>query len=316
MARPIRIEYEGAVYHVTARGNDQGEIFRDDADRKQFLSTVEKAVETHGLQVHGYCLMPNHYHLLIQTPRGNLSQSIGWVQTTYTIRFNRRHGRNGHLFQGRFKAHLVEAQGYATELLRYLHLNPVRPHDKTSAVPRERWKALQEYPWSSHRFYDDDKPAPAWLCTEWLEFFGSDPDQARKGYRKFIKDAFESGTGDVFADLYRGLILGSETMRSRVLKTLEDKPGQEETKARNGIRHDQTAGAAAALAAKEEDLRWKVWLRVYHGGERKADVARSLGYKDGSAVTHLLRRLEKRLQSDKALQRKAAALISSLESSK
>jgi len=315
MARPVRIEYQGAAYHVAARGNDRREIFRDDADRKQFLSTLARAVEEHGLQVHGYCLMPNHYHLLIRTPRGNLSQSIGWLQTTYTIRFNRRHDRRGHLFQGRFKAHLVEAQRYAAELLRHLHLIPVRPHDQTAAVPRERWVALDDYPWSSHRFYDGDKPAPAWLSMEWLELFGGDPDQARKGYREFIQDGFENGTRDIFADLYRGLILGSEAMRNRVLERLEEKPGQDEQKPRHPIRHDRAVGAVTALAAKEDDVRWKAWLRVYHGGERKTDVARSLGYRDGSAITHLLKRFEKCLSGDKALQGKAAALIHSLESS-
>ena len=124
MARPIRIQFEGAVYHVTARGNERREIFRSDTDRARFVSTLEECVVANGLVLHAWCLMPNHYHLLIETPRGNLSRAVGWLQTTYTVRFNRRHGRSGHLFQGRFKAHLVEADSYAMELIRYIHLNP------------------------------------------------------------------------------------------------------------------------------------------------------------------------------------------------
>lgn len=111
MARLIRVEYLGAVYHVTARGNKRRRSFSDDVDRRQFLGTLAQAVEEQGLRLHGYCLMPNHYHLLVETPRGNLSRGIGWLQSTYTACYNRRHRRSAHRFQGRFKAHLVEVGG-------------------------------------------------------------------------------------------------------------------------------------------------------------------------------------------------------------
>ena len=100
MARPIRIEFEGAIYHVTARGNERREIFRSDDDRALFLATLEECVKENGVALHAWCLMPNHYHLIIETPHGNLSRAVGWLQTTYTVRFNRRHARSGHLFQG------------------------------------------------------------------------------------------------------------------------------------------------------------------------------------------------------------------------
>ena len=111
MARPLRVEFPGALYHVTARGNERRAVFRDDEDRHRFLATLEEASTEYGLRLHAFCLMPNHYHLLVETPRANLSRAIGWLQTTYTIRFNRRHRRSGHLFQGRFKAHIVDAEG-------------------------------------------------------------------------------------------------------------------------------------------------------------------------------------------------------------
>ncbi len=102
MARPLRVEFEGGVCHVTARGNERRAIFRSDKDRKLFLKTLGESVEIHGLIVHAYCLMPNHYHLLLETPFGEPSRAVGWLQTTYTVRFNRRHRRTGHLFQGRY----------------------------------------------------------------------------------------------------------------------------------------------------------------------------------------------------------------------
>src|SRR5271154_2988041 len=141
MARPLRVEFAGALYHVTARGNERRPVYRDDEDRRMFLATLGQACDEFGLRIHAYCLMPNHYHLLVETPRANLSRSIGWFQTTYTVRFNRRHRRSGHLFQGRFKAHVIDAEDYARQLVCYVHLNPVRPRDKNAMVPADgrRW---------------------------------------------------------------------------------------------------------------------------------------------------------------------------------
>ncbi len=115
----MRVEFPGAMYHVTARGNERRAIFRNDEDRGIFLATLAEGIEEYGLRLHGFCLMANHYHLLLETPRANLSRGMGWIQTTYTIRFNTRHRRSGHLFQGRFKAQEAEADAYAMELLLY-----------------------------------------------------------------------------------------------------------------------------------------------------------------------------------------------------
>ncbi|MSR65127.1 MAG: hypothetical protein EXS18_05025 [Verrucomicrobiae bacterium] len=153
MARPIRVEFEGAVYHVMARGIERQTIFRSAQDRALFLETLGESVAQCGLLVHVYCLMPNHYHLVVETPRGNLSRAIGWLQVTYTVRFNRRHRRSGHLFQRRFKAQLVDGEEYGRELVRYVHLNPVRPRRKSDAIAQERVGQLEGYRWSSHRAY-------------------------------------------------------------------------------------------------------------------------------------------------------------------
>jgi hypothetical protein len=118
--------------------------------------------------------MPNHYHLLAQTPRANLSRAIGWLQTTYCIRYNRLHHRGGYLVQGRFKAHLIEADSYAKQLVRYVHLNPVRPRDRRKPVPGDRGPFFEKYLWSSHRAYAGTagKDQPQWLCAESAELLG------------------------------------------------------------------------------------------------------------------------------------------------
>jgi REP element-mobilizing transposase RayT len=293
MARPVRVEFPGAVYHVTARGNERRRIFRDDADRRQFLATLEQAVREHALRVHAFCLMPNHYHLLVETPGANLSQAIGWLQTTYTIRFNRRHRRSGHLVQGRFKAHLVDADSYATEVLRYIHLNPVRPPDKSAPVPRERRTLLRKFPWSSHRAYLGKVSAPEWLCTDWLSFFGRRRGEAQKTYARFIEDAFGSVVDSPWDQLIGGLALGSANFVRRIQKLASAKGGREEVRwVSRAENPGKRQAAALALAKQQPEQPWQIWVRVVLGGERRIDVALEYGYADGSGVTQALKRLE------------------------
>ena len=126
MARPLRIEYSGAYYHVSTRGNERKAIFRDEWDRERLLELLARAVKDFHLRLHGYVLMSNHYHLLVETPRGGLSRALRYLNGVYTQAFNRRHRRVGHLFQGRYKAILVDKDAYSLELSRYIHLNPWR----------------------------------------------------------------------------------------------------------------------------------------------------------------------------------------------
>jgi putative transposase len=309
MARPIRVEFEGAVYHVTARGNERRLIYRDDRDRRRFLETLEEAVQQNGLRVHGYCLMPNHYHLLVETPRGNLCRSIGWLQTTYSIRFNRRHRRSGHLFQGRFKAHLVEADSYAMELLRYVHLNPVRPRHKTVPIPPEQRAALKAYRWSSHGAYSARAEAPPWLCTDWLSFFAARRLQAQQEYQRFIGDAFGEVLASPWEKLRLGLVLGGDALVERAAQLLRGKPHQEEI--RWTVRHENAAhriAAGQAMAKEQPERAWRVWIRVRLGAERRIDVARAVGYKDGSAITHQIKRLEADVATQPAVATRMARL--------
>ena len=157
MARPLRIEFPGATYHVTSRGNRQQPIFVDDADRELFLATLARAMERMDATVLAYCLMGNHYHLVLCTRRGNLSALMRQINGVYTQAVNRRHATSGHVFQGRFKAILVDRDAYLLALLRYVELNPVRA---------QMVAAAGDWEWSSYRAHTGQVAAPAWLDSD------------------------------------------------------------------------------------------------------------------------------------------------------
>ena len=184
MARPLRIEFPGAVYHITSRGNARQNIVADDQDRTQFLTLLAHVIDRFGWLCHAYCLMDNHYHLLLETPQPNLSLGMRQLNGRYTQTFNRRHERVGHLFQGRFTAILVEKDAHLLELCRYVVLNPVRA--KMVAHPR-LWL------WSSYRATGGDTSAPLWLTVEWVRGqFGVRQREAQAQYRQFVADGHQS----------------------------------------------------------------------------------------------------------------------------
>src|SRR4030067_3821088 len=179
MARPLRIEYPGAFYHITSRGNEQQNIFKSDSDRVRFLSYLESAVERYKAAIHVYCLMNNHYHLLLETPIGNLSQIMRHINGAYTTYYNTKRKRFGHLLQGRYKAILIEADEYAEELSRYIHLNPIRAGIRVK---------LEEYQWSSYQYYIGKKQTPKWLTVDYiLSYFGRETSTAQKKYSEYVK---------------------------------------------------------------------------------------------------------------------------------
>ncbi len=302
---------------MTARGNERRRIFFSDADRRLFLQTLAEAVSIHGLRVHAYCLMGNHYHLAIGTPRGNLSRAVGWLQTTYTVRFNHRHRRSGHLFQGRFKAHVVEADGYAPVLVRYIHLNPVAGprSQKGRPLPKEGWARLREFRWSSHRAYAGQEEAPAWLRLDWLGLFGRRRQEAHKEYRARIRAWFEEGEIELSSLVRGGLALGGEGFLAQLRERIQQRAGDEELRWLERYRSDDKTATAAKLASQEADQRLQVWLRVGWGGERGVDVARDFGWRDGSAVTQVIKRLQARRREDLALDQKMSAYERRLASS-
>jgi len=181
VSRQLRLEFPGAIWHVTSRGNERRDIYRDDADRRRFVSLLARVVVERRWLLHAWVLMSNHYHLLIETPEIGLSRGVKWLNQRYAESFNESHGRVGHLFQGRFKGILVERQGHLLELVRYIVLNPVRCH----AV-----RYAGDYEWSNYRATAGLSPAPAWLEIEWTlgQFAAACRGEAHEAYRRFVAD--------------------------------------------------------------------------------------------------------------------------------
>ncbi|NLD05748.1 MAG: hypothetical protein GX672_07640 [Synergistaceae bacterium] len=216
MARPLRIEYPGAFYHVTSRGNEQKDIFKSDFDREKFLSYLVSASERYGAEIHAYCLMTNHYHLILETPLGNLSLIMKHINSSYTSYFNIKHKRVGHLLQGRYKAILVQADAYAAELSRYIHLNPVR-----AAMV----KVPEDYRWTSYRFYTQGGE-PLWLTTRFiLGYFGKEVLESRRNYKSYVNEKVTGGYISPLMEVVASTILGSEDfVREIQQKMLADRP--------------------------------------------------------------------------------------------
>lgn len=262
MARPTRILVPEAWYHVTGRGNERRAIFRDDADRLHFLKLLAEAVERFSLRVHAYVLMDNHYHLLVETPLANLSMAMQWLGVSYTVWFNRRHERSGHLFQGRYKAIVVEASSAAWELSRYVHLNPVRvmalglsktaqrrlrqglgPKPDQKQV-KQRLERLRRYRWSSYGAYVGGRNGSEWLTTRTvLEMGGGGTWTVRsQAYRQYVEEAVREGVVESPWERLQGaLLLGGAGFVKRLrqmakgnpreqpcLKQLRQRPGWEQ----------------------------------------------------------------------------------------
>ncbi len=213
MARPLRIEYSGAVYHITSRGNARKKIYRDDKDRENYLGVLGTVVNRYNWLCHAYCLMDNHYHLLIETPDANLSAGMCQLNGVYTQLYNKRHRRPGHIFQGRYKAILVDKDNYLLELCRYVVLNPVRA--KLVEQP-EHWK------WSSYMATAGLKKVPEYLSVDWmLGIFGSKRKAAQRQYRKFVKKGIKRKSP--WGELQGQILLGEDSFVERFKNLLKNK---------------------------------------------------------------------------------------------
>lgn len=274
MTRPLRIEYPGAVYHVTSRGNAQQLIYKDDTDREGFLTTLSHVVGRYDWRCHAYCLMDNHYHLLIETPMANLSLGMRQLNGIYTQSYNRRHRKVGHLLQGRFKSILVEKEAHLLELCRYVVLNPVR----AKAVKHPgKWK------WSSYLATAGQGRPPKYLRVNWiLEQFGKDKAVARKQYRAFVRGGhvmpgpWEKVQGQIY--------LGGESF---VKKHQPDRPIQE-------IARRQTQAHRPGLKDLfEKTDRDHAIMEAYRRyGYRLSEIAKHLNL-HYSTISRRLKRIEK-----------------------
>lgn len=251
MARPLRIEFPGALYHVTTRGNARQAIFLDDEDRQRFLDGLTRVVARFHLLLHAYCLMDNHFHLMVETRDANLSRAIRHLNGVYTQAFNRRHGRIGHVLQGRFKAIVVDRESYLLELCRYVVLNPVRA--KTTRKP-------DRYQWSSYRATAGLVPAPSCLTLDWvLSQFGRQRAAAQRKYRAFVAEGI--GHGSPWEQVQRQVLLGSKRFIDRLTPGLRAKrplkgiPRKRRFTARPPLRRLFPASSRVDRARRNETIR-------------------------------------------------------------
>jgi len=198
MARPLRVEFKGGLYHVIARGNAKQKIFLDDHDRERFLYWLKDVIKTYNLILHAYCLMGNHYHLFVETPDGNLSRAMRDLNGNYTQDFNARHARVGHLFQGRYKAFVIDKDSYLLAVMLYIVLNPF--HAGLVKHPRD-WK------WSSYRATAGYVKAPEWLCVDdTLLLFAKNRKVAEREYRAYVREGISAK--DPHEEAKHGFIMG------------------------------------------------------------------------------------------------------------
>ena len=248
MARKLRVEYAGAIYHVMNRGDRRELIFIDDADRQRFVDTLGEVCAKTGWQVHAYVLMPNHFHLLVETPQPNLVAGMKWLLGTYTSRFNRRHKLFGHLFSGRYKSLIVDGSGsgYLKNVGDYVHLNPARAKLVAADAP------LKSFAWSSWPAYLlAPSKRPAWLRADRLLGAWGIPEDSPEG-RQRLEQALEerrgAEEGEEFTPIRRGWCLGEETFREELLTQMSERMGAEHY----GEERAETADALAELIIAEE----------------------------------------------------------------
>jgi putative transposase len=333
MARPQRIEYEGAVYHVTVRGNERRVLFLDDHDRNRFLRLLAESVEVFEVRLYLFCLMSNHIHLVLETPRGNLSRFMHRLETAYTVYFNHRRERRGHLMQGRYKAFLIERDAYLLRLSRYVHLNPVFTKPLRDRPTRERIALLRRYPWSSYRSYIGRDARLAFVdYGPLLEAVGSGHSGV---YRRFV-EAGISQIDAAFIEEARAskLCLGSEafhlTVRTRYEGLLKGRSRTEDVAFRRTVAHvpadrilqvvSKSLGVdrASLLHRQRDSLDRAVTARMLceYGGLTQRQAADVLGLRSGAAVSAQLQKLPGRLNEDPHLRKQVARIAAQLKAAR
>jgi len=320
MARPLRLQYPGALYHITARGNERKNIYRSNDDREAFLIYLSQAIERHRLVLHAYALMNNHYHLLLETREANLSRALRDLNGIYTAYFNRTHRRIGHLFQGRYKAILVEKESYLLELSRYIHLNPIRARMGVR---------LERYPWSSYRDYIGGRECPTWLIREEvLGYFGSNQPTAQRAYQRFVEEGVKQGVerpwekvvgqavlgGEGFIRLIRGKLGHGRDREVPSRRLLDIRPSWEEIQKRvRAFKPDLETLRTGNRANAERAV--MIYLGRERGGLMLKDLASRLGMEISAlsqAASRVARLRERHRPWDRLIRRIEESLISNV----
>jgi putative transposase len=314
MTRPLRIDYPDTFYHVLSRGNEKRPIYYEPEDYLKFQELLGKTAEKFHVEIHAYVLMANHYHLLIRTRQGNLSRAIQWLGVSYTGWFNRRHKRSGHLFQGRFKSFLIEADRYFIAMCYYIHGNPVR----ASIV-----EDVTAYQWSSARAYTNKGASPPWLTTETML------GMSRGSRKRFCseQDAYVKRRESPLQELRHGLYMGGEEYAEECRRLAKAERSPEKPQMRllqRSVDKRQIAeeilgklGAGVAdnyLTAKKQKRRSRD-LCIYIMSKMGAYTNRGIGELFGvgyTAITGTVKRAEKYLEGNKRLKRSVNKMVDEL----
>jgi len=333
MARLLRVEYEGAIYHVTLRGNGRADIFHDKQDRERFLTRLGEKTGEYGIRLYLYCLMTNHVHLLLETPQGNLSRFMHALETAYTVYFNLRHDSSGHVLQGRYGARLVEGEEYLLKLTRYLHLNPVYVGGLKGSPLAERLVRLRNYPWSSYRGYVGlAQPESFVESGPVLRMVAKSETRQRREYREFVEAGLARTDEEFLAvmtssrwgiggeefchwvrDRHYDMVYGSgkkveDAAFRKAVRTL--KPDDVATVVAEGLGRGREY-----VEGRHRDGRVRPAVALMlckYAGLTQRQAAERLGMKTGVAVSHQISRLKIRLENDNELRAKLHRIDSTL----
>jgi len=315
MVRPLRIEYPGAWYHVMNRGRRGEQVFLEEADYKTFLELLMESVELWNLRIAAFCQMPNHYHLLVQTPDANLSRCMRHINGVYTQRFNRLHQFDGQLFRGRYKAIVVDADSYLLQLVRYIHRNPLR-----AGIVED----LSSYEWSSHRGYVSKLKKWGWLHKDFvLSMLSEDKRQRRRLYREFVAQEDSKEISQVFEKKKLPSILGGEDFidwirghffeEKKHIEVPESKtlaPGREEIKELvcriYGVREEDLAKPKRGTFNEPRSV--AIYLTRQLRGENLAEICREYGLKTHSSASSAVERVKSQMIKDRKLSKRVDKL--------
>ena len=314
MARKPRALIEGGIYHVTSRGNERRAIFRDDRDRLRFLDKLADSAAAHQVRIYLYCLMPNHVHLLVETPLGNLDRFMGSLLTGYTVYFNRRHQRAGHLMQGRYGAQVVEGNEYLLKLSRYIHLNPAHVQGARNASLEDRIAQVRNYRWSSFQEYAGRVEPCGWLATgPVLAMMEGARNKAQNtAYARYVEAGLAT-TDDEFVSLMgeRGVAVGSERFVETIQNLHKQRAAESLKREDVSFRQLRSVKDAREVEAAVREIvgdRWNqfgarhaggtvrafvAWALRKYAGQTQRRIAPAVGVQTGAGVSAMIRVAER-----------------------
>jgi putative transposase len=331
MARPLRIQYPGALYHVTGRGNERKEIYRGADDYQMFLEKLSDSLDVYNVSLLGYVCMLNHYHLLVMTPAGNLSDFMRHFNIAYTSAFNHCHNRSGHLYQGRYKSYLVDADTYLKEVSRYIHLNPVRIKKYSGLETERRIKILNGFVHSSLSGYTNKRKRDEFVhYNAVLDYFGGDTREGRAAYRQFVYRGLDNGETSPLEIGKGSGIIGSESFIDRIKDmylSKEDQSSHREQPQLKEIRstftpdtliikfcaltgHDRVQICQKGRNSIERSMLMELLYRFCN--IKQPEIGRYLGNIDYSAVSISRKRLRLKMEKDKLLKQHFDEIVNDL----